>query len=46
MEAIRNPKLVEIARDEAKELLDNDETLEHYPNLAEIIKKRENVHME
>jgi ATP-dependent DNA helicase RecG len=46
MEAIRNPKLVEIARDEAKELLDNDETLENYPDLAEIIKKRENVHME
>ncbi len=46
MEAIRNPKLVEIARDEAKELLDNDETLENYPDLANIIKKRENVHME
>ncbi len=46
MEAIKNPKLVEIARDEARELLDNDGTLENYPDLAEIIKKREAVHME
>lgn len=46
MEAIKNPKLVEIARDEARELLDNDNTLENYPDLASIIKKRENVHME
>ncbi len=46
MEAIKNPKLVEIARDEARELLDNDGTLENYPDLAEIIKSRETVHME
>lgn len=46
MEAIKNPKLVEIAREEAKELLDNDGTLENYPDLATIIKKRDNVHME
>ena len=46
MEAIKNPKLVEIARDEAKELLDNDNTLKNYKDLAEIIKKRDNVHME
>ncbi len=46
MEAIKNPKLVEIARDEAKELLDNDPTLENYPDLANIIKKRSTVHME
>ncbi|MDB5259789.1 MAG: recG [Candidatus Nomurabacteria bacterium] len=46
MEAIKNPKLVEIARDEAKELLDNDQTLENYPDLAKIIKDREQVHME
>lgn len=46
MEAIKNPKLVEIARNEARELLDNDNTLENYPDLAEIIKKREQVHME
>lgn len=46
MEAIKNPKLVEIARDEARELLDNDPTLEKYPELAEIIRKRTQVHME
>ncbi len=46
MEAIKNPKLVEIARDEAKELLDNDPTLENYPDLAKIIKSREKAHME
>lgn len=46
MEAIKNPKLVEIARGEARELLDNDPTLENYPDLATIIKKREQVHME
>jgi hypothetical protein len=46
MEAIRNPKLVEVARTEARELLDNDGTLENYPDLAEIIKKRQDVHME
>ncbi len=46
MEAIRNPKLVEVARTEARELLDNDGTLESYPDLAEIIRKRQDVHME
>ncbi len=46
MEAIKNPKLVEIARDEARELLDNDVTLENYPDLADIVKKRSQVHME
>lgn len=46
MEAIKNPKLVEIAREEAKELLDDDPTLEKYPELAEIIRKRMQVHME
>lgn len=46
MEAIRNPKLVEVARTEARELLDNDGTLENYPDLANIIKKRDAVHME
>ena len=46
MEAIKNPKLVEVARTEARELLDNDGTLENYPDLALIIKKRQDVHME
>ena len=46
MEAIKNPKLVEVARTESRELLDNDGILEKYPDLAEIIKKRAQVHME
>jgi hypothetical protein len=46
MEAIKNPKLVEVARTEARELLDNNEMLENYTNLADIIKNRDNVHME
>lgn len=46
MEAIKNPKLVEIARDEARELLDNNPALDSYPDLASIITKREQVHME
>lgn len=46
MEAIKNPKLVEIARDEAKKLLDSDPRLEKYPLLDKIIKGREQVHME
>jgi ATP-dependent DNA helicase RecG len=46
MEAIKNPKLVEIARFEARELVDNDPTLENYPDLQQLIKDRENVHME
>lgn len=46
MEAIKNPKLVEIARDEARELIDNDPTLENFPELEQVIKEREKVHME
>lgn len=46
MEAIRNPKLVEVARREARELIDNDPDLESYPDLAQIVTKRESVHME
>lgn len=46
MEAIKNPKLVEVARTEARELLDNDGALENYPDLADIVKKRQDVHME
>ncbi|MBP6948794.1 MAG: ATP-dependent DNA helicase RecG [Candidatus Pacebacteria bacterium] len=46
MEAIKNPKLVEVARTEARELLDNDGTLENYPDLALIVTKRQDVHME
>jgi ATP-dependent DNA helicase RecG len=46
MEAIKNPKLVQIARDEARELIDNDPRLENFPELEEVIKEREKVHME
>ena len=46
MEAIKNPKLVEIARDESRELLDTDPTLKKYPLLKEVLEKRAQVHME
>lgn len=46
MEAIKNPKLVEVARAEARELIDNDPQLENFPDLAKIVKDRESVHME
>jgi hypothetical protein len=46
MEAIKNPKLVEVARAEARELIDNDPDLENYPDLARIIHVRDSVHME
>jgi ATP-dependent DNA helicase RecG len=37
MEAIRNIKMVEFARNEAKEIIENDETLENFPELKSII---------
>jgi ATP-dependent DNA helicase RecG len=46
MEAIKNPKLVEVARAEAKELIDNDPDLDNYPDLADIVQERDKVHME
>ena len=46
MEAIRNPKLVEIAREEAKVIVENDPTLENFPELSELVKERAKVHME
>ena len=46
MEAIKNPKLVEVARAEAKELIEHDPDLENFPDLAELIFKRDTVHME
>lgn len=46
MEAIKNPKLVEVARTEARELIDNDPDLQSYPDLHAIITKRDTVHME
>jgi ATP-dependent DNA helicase RecG len=46
MEAIKNPKLVEIARHEARTLVDTDPTLLQYPELKTLITEREKVHME
>lgn len=46
MEAIKNPKLVEVARTEARELIDNDPDLDSYPDLHKLIHTRESVHME
>lgn len=46
MEAIKNPKLVEIAREEARALVEQDDTLRTYPLLAEKIEKAMTVHME
>lgn len=46
MEAIKNPKLVEVARAEARQLIDNDPDLENYPDLAKLVHTRDSVHME
>ncbi len=46
MEAIKNPKLVEIARSEARSLVDSDPTLKNHNHLLLIIEEREKVHME
>jgi len=39
MEAIKNIKMVEFARNEAKEIIENDETLENFPELQNSIKQ-------
>jgi len=44
MEAIKNIKMVEYARDEAKEIIENDGTLENFPELKAII-KTDNYHV-
>jgi ATP-dependent DNA helicase RecG len=46
MESIKNPKLVEIARAEARKLVDGDPELKQVPLLATIIEERARVHME
>lgn len=46
MEAIKNPKLVEIAREEARNLIDGDPTLTNHPELLQVITERDKVHME
>ncbi len=46
MEAIKNPKLVEIAREEAKKIIEKDEELKMYPLLKSITEDKDSVHME
>lgn len=46
MEAIKNPKLVEIARHEARTLIEQDPSLINHQTLHEIILEKEKVHME
>jgi ATP-dependent DNA helicase RecG len=46
MEAIKNPKLVEIAQQEAKLLIEKDTSLNNHPHLRDHIKTHSDVHME
>lgn len=46
MEAIKNPKLVEIAREEARKLVEEDSTLTLHPLLEEKLLSVDSVHME
>lgn len=46
MEAIRNLKMVEAARTEAKRLIAENETLEQHPLLQEAVAEREEIHFE
>lgn len=46
MEAIKNPKLVEIARHEARTLIEEDPSLLNHQELLTIILEKEKVHME
>ena len=46
MEALKNPKLVELAGKYAKELIKEDEELAKYPVLFALLEEKEKVHME
>lgn len=46
MEAIKNIKLVEAAREEAKKIVEKDIDLKNHPELSKIILDKEKVHME
>ncbi len=46
MEAIKNPKLVEVARAHARSIIDSDPELHTHPLLLATILEREKVHME
>ncbi|MFO0744016.1 MAG: ATP-dependent DNA helicase RecG [Candidatus Paceibacterota bacterium] len=46
MEAIKNIKLVEAAREEAKKIVEKDMDLKNHPQLSKIILDKEKAHME
>jgi hypothetical protein len=46
MEAIKNIKLVEAAREEAKKIVEKDMGLKNHPELSKIILDKEKAHME
>lgn len=46
MEALRNIKMVEAAREEARTILEKDFELKNYPLLAKRISEKDSVHME
>ena len=46
MEAIKNPKLVEIAREEARALIESDPELAKHAELLTLITEKEKIHME
>jgi RecG-like helicase len=46
MEAIKNPKLVEVAQREARLLIENDPELINHPLLLTHLEGRDRVHME
>jgi hypothetical protein len=41
MEAIKNIKMVEFARNEARGLIEQDKTLSHYPELKKIVETKD-----
>lgn len=47
MEAMKNLKMVEVARDEAREIVEKDSELKNHPAIKEIIKRRaKDIHFE
>ena len=46
MEALKNIKMVEVARTEAKNLIEKDFELKNYPLLAQHLASKIGVHME
>ena len=46
MEALKNLKLVETAKEYAKEIIENDKTLENFPELAKKLEKYSELHLE